>query len=211
MQSSTAVMCRAMVMLACLVVIPLVALFGNSLPDVVTDLVERVRGKWAFAVDSLDSAPQFSTADATARPTMPPPLSDGSRVCLPSGDPSSRWPGNAAATPADPATNSKPVPFATAADAAVPVGYNAPIGVPMGNNASAGGAFVEIQERLRGLGATYYRLESWGAEQRLFRFQCAMTLGGSPNLTQHFEATDIDPLRAMGKVLADVEAWKTRR
>ena len=231
-------MCRAVVMLACLVVIPLVALFGDSLPDVVTRLLERVGSKSASAAATPGDAPQFMATDATAVPNVPPPLTDGPRVSLPNGDPSSYWRGDAVPTPADLAVNSKPGSFAPAADAAMPVGYNSPIGVPSGNNAPAGvttpasppswqggpatqpvtnapppagGAFVEIQERLRGLGATYYRLESWGAEQRLFRFQCAMMLGGSPNLTQHFEATDNDPMRAMSKVLADVEAWKTRR
>ena len=73
---------------------------------------------------------------------------------------------------------------------------------------STAGAFLGIQERLRGLGATYYRLESWGSQQPLFRFQCEMALDESPHLTRHFEATDGDPLRAMSKVLAEVEAWK---
>jgi hypothetical protein len=236
MQSSTGVMCRAMVMLACLVVIPLLALFGDSLPDLVTKLLDRIGSKSAAA--AMGDAPNFMAADATAAPNVPPPLTNGPRVCFPNGDPSNHWRGDAAATPADRGTIAPPASLGPATDTAVPVGYNSPIGVPTDSNAPAGvatpasppswqggpatqtvttsptqtgGAFVEVQERLRGLGATYYRLESWGTEQRLFRFQCAMMLGGAPNLTQHFEATDNDPMRAMSKVLADVEAWKSRR
>jgi hypothetical protein len=36
-----------------------------------------------------------------------------------------------------------------------------------------------------------------------------MSVAGSSNYTRHFEATDPDPLQAMGKVLAEVEAWRS--
>ena len=71
--------------------------------------------------------------------------------------------------------------------------------------------FTFIQQRLRELGATYYVLESWGDQGRLYRFRCRMPVAGSANYTRHFEATDADALTAMGKVLADVEAWRAGR
>ena len=58
MRSSTAVLCRALVMLACLVAIPLAAVFGTSLPDMVTALLN---GRWdtlsAMGRGSLGEAP----------------------------------------------------------------------------------------------------------------------------------------------------------
>ncbi len=68
--------------------------------------------------------------------------------------------------------------------------------------------FQQIQERLRRLGATYYLLESWGAQGDLYRFYCKMAVGGNPNYTRYFEAVDSDPVRVMGKVLQDVEVWR---
>ena len=63
MQSSTAVMFRALVMLACLVAIPLAAVVGKSLPDVARGLLH---GQWpwqkASASGSLDEAPPFAPA-----------------------------------------------------------------------------------------------------------------------------------------------------
>lgn len=69
--------------------------------------------------------------------------------------------------------------------------------------------FTEIQRRLRQLGATYYLLESWQSQRRMYRFYCRISVGGNQNYTRYFEATDYDALQAMGKVLEQVEAWRT--
>jgi hypothetical protein len=76
---------------------------------------------------------------------------------------------------------------------------------------SAGDWFTAIQHRLRDLGATYYLLETWGRQGELYRFHCKMAIAGNPNYTQHFEATDSDPSRAMQSVLRQVEAWRAGR
>jgi hypothetical protein len=67
--------------------------------------------------------------------------------------------------------------------------------------------FVYTQERLQKLGATYYLLESWGGGQQSYRFYCKMAVGGNPNYTRYFEAVETDPLRAMSRVLEQVESW----
>ncbi len=60
MQSSAAVMFRALVMLACLVAIPLLAVFGKSLPEIINTLLD---GGWpsrpTSALNCPDKAPQF--------------------------------------------------------------------------------------------------------------------------------------------------------
>ena len=71
--------------------------------------------------------------------------------------------------------------------------------------------FTYIQTRLRELGATYYLLESWGADGQYFRFHCRMAVGGSQGYARHFEATESDALQAMARVLNEVEAWRGSR
>ena len=68
MRSSTTVMFRALVMLACLVAIPLAAVVGKSLPDMVRGLLDgRWPGRSASAFESLDEAPPFQPgADSPA-------------------------------------------------------------------------------------------------------------------------------------------------
>ena len=70
--------------------------------------------------------------------------------------------------------------------------------------------FVSIQNSLRQQGATYYLLETVGGQQPNYRFYCKMSIGGNPNYTRPFEASDADPLRAMSLVLQQVEAWRFR-
>ena len=71
--------------------------------------------------------------------------------------------------------------------------------------------YVDIQDRLRQMGATQCLLESWGNQKQLYRFCCKMAVEGSPNYTRYFEATDSDPLRTMSQVLRQVEAWRAGR
>ena len=95
--------------------------------------------------------------------------------------------------------------------------------------------FEQIQQRLRALGATYCRLESFGTSRQLYRFHCIMPLGVASTLdgavaggtvasrpatgqlatgqraTQHFEDTSENPLRSMENVLAQVESWLRAR
>jgi len=75
----------------------------------------------------------------------------------------------------------------------------------------ADGGYAVIENRLRQLGATYYRLEQWGGRGQLYRFQCKVAVDGNRNFTSYFEASARDPLEAMQQVLAQVEAWRTRR
>ena len=71
--------------------------------------------------------------------------------------------------------------------------------------------FTYIQTRLRELGATYYLLESWGADGQYFRFHCRMALGSGQGYARHFEATEADALQAMARVLEEVESWRGAR
>lgn len=79
---------------------------------------------------------------------------------------------------------------------------------PLPQNPSAAGSLIDVQQRLRALGSTYSLLESWGAQTPVYRFYCKMAIGGNPNYTRYFEATDANPMQAMASVLQQVEVWR---
>lgn len=82
--------------------------------------------------------------------------------------------------------------------------------LPMRNarGETAANPTIETQlARLRQLGASYYLLETWGGDGRLFRFHSKMSTGPG-RATRHFEATDRDPLSAIQQVVRQVEAWR---
>ena len=213
MQSSPAVMLRALVMLACVVAIPLAAVFGKSMPEFFRTLFN---GRWPTA-----SAPPRASSDENSHfgprlPTLPDVAAPTDNRALP-WQQTPAWIGHTL-DPSDP----KVVQAAYESPLKASSG-NAPIGppdhrpgaLPTGPSDPAtqapatGDPFARIQDRLRQFGATQYRLEFWGSRQQLYRFSCWMAVGGNPGYTRHFEATDSDHLRAMARVLQQVEAWRT--
>jgi hypothetical protein len=260
MQSSTAVVFRAMVMLACLVAIPLAAVVGKSLPDMIMGLVD---GQWlgrpVSTYESFGEAPRFQAAtpaDPSSDVLPQPTGGDRQQVQQQPGKPASsvisepirsgviaagyetpvgRASGSAvSAGPsggvfqaerggAQPAASrgvygpgglSAIGPDWPQTSAAEPYGAPHQAPGPSKPAARAGGAdgqFSYVQGRLRQLGATYYLLESWGSREQLYRFYCKVAVGGNPNYTHYFEATDSDPLRAMARVLGQVETWRGSR
>lgn len=69
----------------------------------------------------------------------------------------------------------------------------------------------ELEEELHNLGATYYRMESWGAAPRKYRFHCTVSIKiGLAEYSQRFEETADNPLTALEDVLADVRTWHAR-
>jgi hypothetical protein len=83
--------------------------------------------------------------------------------------------------------------------------------MPVAPTAAQTDRFTWMERRLRDYGATYYLLETWATGGERYRFFCQMALANSPGHTRNFEATDTDPLRAMGRVLDQVEAWRNGR
>ncbi|MGD0899729.1 MAG: hypothetical protein ABR915_18000 [Thermoguttaceae bacterium] len=234
-QSSVVVMFRALVMLVCLIAIPLAALFGSSLPAVVKAVQE---GRWPGLAElrgssgsrqnagALSEAPRFIPNAATAPGSATPPA-----VFI--QPPDADWP--AKPLPAVPGVRGQDAQRSadarTSADtrvsAVVPARYDAPLepagetprsssGPKAGDSPSPGMAapgdpLTLIQDRLRQLGATYYLLESWGDQERQYRFYCRMAIGGNPQHTQSFWSIEADPFKAMRQVLEQVEAWRSGR
>jgi hypothetical protein len=75
-------------------------------------------------------------------------------------------------------------------------------------DASRDERFRWAETRLRDLGATHYMLETWGPDNRQYRFGCKMALAGNSIATQYFEAVKDDPWQAMENVLQQVEQWQ---
>lgn len=67
---------------------------------------------------------------------------------------------------------------------------------------------VAIEQRLAELGAVYSLLETFGRDQRRYRFHCDVTLAGSVDLTRSFEASGSDAIEVMRQVLREVESWR---
>ncbi|NLE38345.1 MAG: hypothetical protein GX621_10010, partial [Pirellulaceae bacterium] len=257
MRNTTAVTLRALVMLACLVLIPAIAVFGKSLPGLALSLLEDGWARWmARSEECRSAAPEFGSGDAGASTRA---ATDDERSIAPrfgaDGSVAPAYASSGAATGSHPAPSAPPraevpVGFYAGSDSDTAIvrlpatfpspspeglaspGYAQGSGIAdrrdaanswtstpsdnqrasgstppesavptvNGNGSLEGGAFLTIQERLRDMGAVSYRLETWGDRQQLFRFQCEITVHGSPHLTRHFEATDGHPLLAMHKV-----------
>ncbi len=216
MQSSAAVAGRALIMLACVVAIPAVALWGTSWPEVLKRLQDF---HWPAVLDlasasmstSPDEAPQVKAGGVTgtlATPCGPgrlAPAESPSPYCLTS-NPASLQGQATAATQSAVVPAGYQVPAESAA--ATPPVVNAAGQSGTAATPAAGDQFHAIQDRLRQLGATYYLLESWGNEQQMYRFYCKMAVGGSADYTRYFEATNSDPLQAMLQVLRQVDTWR---
>lgn len=192
-QSSTAVMFRALVMLACLVAIPLAAVFGRSLSEVFQSVLG---GRWpagsAGAPAPLGKTSLFQPLEPTDTAETSPARGIAPDRREPPRQDAGSWPDRAA----DPSAS-----MVTAA------GYaSSSAGAP-----AEARQFTHLQDRLRQLGATHLVLESWGDQGQLCRFRCTMAVRGSPDYSRYFEATDSEPLRSMARVLQQVESWRAGR
>jgi hypothetical protein len=69
--------------------------------------------------------------------------------------------------------------------------------------------FELLEQYLKTLGATYYRLEKWGNRGELFRFSCFVTPLEPHSYEKHFQAIGADAVTVMRSVIAEIEAWKS--
>jgi len=104
MQSSATTACRAMVMLICLVAIPLAAVFGTTLPSLVSRLLDgRFDLASVLAADSLAGSPtrgpSHARQDTTPAPSTSPSRPNGFPLQQPSTHPSG-WPASPSPGPA---------------------------------------------------------------------------------------------------------------
>jgi hypothetical protein len=82
---------------------------------------------------------------------------------------------------------------------------------PAASGSPADNVLAEGEQRLRGLGATYYRVETWGGEGQFYRCSCNVAVAAGSRATRHFEAIEAAPSRAIEAVIKQVSAWRARR
>lgn len=66
----------------------------------------------------------------------------------------------------------------------------------------------ELFSTLKTMGVSDQQLTAWGSSGRLYRFWCRAKLADTPFHTRHFEAVAEQPVAAVERVLAQVEAWR---
>jgi hypothetical protein len=187
MQSSAGVTFRALLMLACVIGIPAIALSGTSW----SELLKKFQKIEMPAVLNLASAPAPGKSDEAPKADRNVGPTGQIQNVGPTGQ--NRLGGPLADTPSR-------APEATARTQIAAANSEANAEIPSGIH--------DIENKLQKFGATYYVLEAWGSDQQLFRFYCKMAVGGNADYTHCFEATDSDPLQAMLHVLKQVEAWR---
>lgn len=227
MQSSFTLLCRVLVMLTCLVVLPLAALTGSTGRKMIVPLVEK-------CLNLLREPP----VEPDGRPSGPRPLlrssaaagrlgAAGQQVATgtygsgpTSGSGRAVYPNRGALN--QPREQLGPPPSAPSASGLQPLRRGQAEGAsvaaaPGGGVAAVSGHTIaldrqrDMEQRLKDLGATYYILEKWGNRERLYRFECRMAIASDANYTRFFEATSERPLGAMDSVLRQVEAWRADR
>ena len=213
-QSSVVVVFRALVMMACLIAIPLAALFGASLPEALKAIQQ---GRWPTlsrvaqaSADGGNSSEEPARFEPTPRAA---PIPGAAATALSAPTAASEPVQDAAAPRPSSMQAALPKEGSPLASPVVPANFvnvedRPPAMAPRdGRGDSPADPFTRIQDRLRSLGATYYCLEAWGGQQQLYRFYCQMAVGGNANYTRYFEKIESTPLRAMTAVLQQVEAW----
>ncbi|HEX3998632.1 MAG TPA: hypothetical protein VHX65_08805 [Pirellulales bacterium] len=244
MQSSVGLAFRALVMLACLALVPFLAIYGKQLPELYKAVVDAYKARThqktadplaGIATDAPPWAPtnDHRAADPLPRgqsetpvesrpaplaaippqplpvqsaPTQPGPLAGGGPAPQPLASESMSATGGAV----QPASFAAPVENAKTTDSAVDSEHeaatnSAPPAPPAADTCTT--QFRHVEARLRELGATYYLLETFGDG---YRFYCEVSLAANSDPGHHrvFQATDTDPLKAMQRVLDDVERFR---
>jgi hypothetical protein len=67
----------------------------------------------------------------------------------------------------------------------------------------------DLFRRLHDRGALVMQLEKQPGDSPTHRFRCELPLPHAPRYRRFFQAYDTDPMRAVERVLAEVEAWQS--
>ena len=231
--SSVGLVFRALVMLACLALVPFLAIYGKQLPDFYHAVVDaykaRTQAKPADPLAGLGSdAPDWAPTNDRRSSDLASGSRDGSAKNSQSTPPaalaSTAWGNGAdAAKPLNARPSAivnpgavQPASYASGAEPGKSAERIATSARDAATTAAATGPagpdsctaqFRHVEGRLRELGATYYLLETFGDG---YRFYCEVAIDGNADSGRKraFQATDPDPLTAMKRVLDQVESFR---
>ena len=209
---------RALFVLGCLVIVPLMAVFGTTLP---ATLIAAISGQDAASAPAAAPKPAAPAIPANiAAPLPKTPLPSGS-LGRPAANPALGGNENAAAIAQ--ATLVSPAGNLPQFDAAPHVNND-----PAANKASAvqppvqppseaaslpvvpsRERFSSLETRLQQLGAKYYKLITAGDQNELFHFECQLPVAANAAPPRMFEATDADPIQAVARVVHQVEDFRS--
>jgi len=183
---------RSLIVLAVMIGLPLVALFGFAPTESILDRAvevwdQRTRDGLSQSEIELAEAPVYRReVDATSSRAAPPRHASSEK----NSQASSEIEGQSGSQPVgNPAVEN--------------VSASATNVAPLVSKASQ---MADLEQRLRDAGASSYTLQRWGGQQA-YRFECNIIVGG---IRHYFAAIDEDPLKAMGNVLSQVERWRLR-
>jgi len=226
---------RAGIMIVTMVAIPLLAIFGKQLPELIEGIyrgnvktdewqtrpatpvaapvsnasVNQLAGQQQRA--DLTPAPAFQPGAGSSNPALstapkiePPPLSP---IALQGAQPLPISPTNANTTNLSRSDNlGQALPPSTLRDSHVsPAGLNRP--APSADLNSA--AFQQGQQRLRELGASYFKLETTGEATERYRAVCQIAAPNGP--VQNFTSIHADALTALNEVITQIEQTRAGR
>ena len=176
---------RTVIVLGCLLVLPLLAMIGPSLPKPIRSGVKSATG----------SSEQAKTSKAAnSRPTAPK-VQGGRRAVQSDEETSER------------ASPGSPISRADFNDASGAAARNDRGGAP--HEHSTAPTFDELFHELQDLEVADFKLESWGARGELYRCNCQASSSPKGGHARHFEATADNPSKALAKIVADVRQWRT--
>ena len=206
MSSSVSVALRSAVTIVALVMIPLAAVLGIQAPQIT---------RW------LDGAGQSSQANWTHAPkaaavTETVQVSPGKAVESPPAKPAARlaspvfWSDADVTKQASFAAPDEPrlLPTQQRTKRGEKEGAAASRSEPVADSAPPADRYKVLAQRLRALGATQYRLETWGVSGELYRFRAMVAVAGRTSHNRYFQATDADSLCAFERVVEQVEQWR---
>lgn len=192
---------RAIVMLVVLVGLPSAWVYYGPLPPSAMGVIERTV---ATARQSFGWNEQVTTTRWTADPPKTAPRFDAS-VARATQALQQQAAVEQAALPLRPVTRDSQFSLASATvlvpKPAAPVAVDEELARQLEPHLSL----------LRSLDAAEYTLENWGGDGQLYRFRCAVALGGNDDHTRQFEAVHADPLRAVHEVVGEVTSWQNAR
>jgi hypothetical protein len=179
---------RSVILLTLLLSVPGIAICWNHLPQ---DLFHQRRSESkpiqetekgpSLAFDSVEPVTNVSAfAPESVHPILPEPN---------------------AVIPATGALQEQPAPSTNSENVIQQVAWDKQRSEPNHN-------FEFLEQRLKELGAKYYRLEKWGDRGELFRFSCFVTPLKPFQYEKYFQAIGADEFSVMESVIADIERWK---
>ena len=181
---------RDLIVLACLVTIPLLAVFGNSLPETLASFLPGHEATKPVSAEKNEKEAKSGTfgANPSVKINNSPLVKPGDLGAKPTGIGSTSF---------QDANSSSMGSMAGLGNQGVASNSDA-LNVP------ARDSFAPLESRLQQLGARFYRLETSGTQGESFRFHCEMPSAGTAT-PAFFEAVDSDPIKAVARVIHQVE------